>query len=241
MNTFPKKTTPRVVKFADVGAGEPFVARIVMGLTEILDKTDYKNKDDIYAAIMEMFVNGLMPAFAHLKDIRELEQKQDRLEIDVKKSYFAFYDRLWAAYKDRMQKVITVMGYDVKLLFCRQENFEKESKLFQDRYPKVTSHFHVFVKNNRNAWQDAVASYRNNYLQHNSLYDNDVKDMMTLKSAEICFENCWIAIEEIIVEFICLKLWDIVGVAEIPETKRDISMPKRFEIVYNINCDIKNE
>ena len=68
---------PKMEKVANIGSNEPFMARIVMGLPEILEATDFKNKEEIKEGIMEMFMNGLLPAYAHLQEIKDIEQEKN--------------------------------------------------------------------------------------------------------------------------------------------------------------------
>lgn len=228
---------PKMEKVANVGANEPFMVRIVMGLSEILEATDFRNKEEIKEAIREMFMNGLLPAYAHLQEIKDIEQgRRERLIIDLNKGYFGFYDRLWAAYGDRMPKVAKELGYeDIGFIFTKDESFERKAKEFFDKHSEVCGELLDYLRKNKKNWQQAVVRFRNDYAQHNKLFDEDVKELFTLKAAETCFKNCWTAIEMILAELISTKLYGWAGIVEIPEAERDPAMPKRFRIKYRIN------
>lgn len=226
---------PKIEKIVDFGTEEPFVARIVTGLPEILQATEYRNQDEIKEAIMEMFMNGLAPAFRSLQILREIESREkERLLMDVRKEYFAFYDRLWAAYKDRMQGVVRRLGYDVGFLFVKDENFESKAIEFFDKNPEVRRELLEYLRKNRFGWQNAVARFRNDYAQHQTIFDKDVEELLSLNSVEICFKNCWTAIEMILAELISTKLFGLAGIEEIPEIERDPSVPKRFRVIYRM-------
>ena len=155
--------------------------------------------------------------------------------MDLRKEYFSFYDRLWAAYKDRMQKVATLMGFDdIGLAFAREEDFNIKAEKFLKKHPEIRPELVEYIRKNRNNWQNAVAKFRNEYAQHQSVFDKDVEELLSLGTSEVCFKNCWTAIEMILMELICTKLYGWVGVQEIPESERDNSMPKRFGIIYRM-------
>lgn len=227
---------PKVEKVANFGANEPFVARIVMGLPEILGVTSYENQEEIKEAIMEMFMSGLAPAFLSLQTLREIEGgKRERLLMDIRKEYLSFYDRLWAAYKDRMQEVARRLGYkDIGFLFMKDGSFEVKAEEFFNEHSEVRRTLLKYLKDARSSWQNAVARFRNDYAQHQKVLDKDVEELLSLNSAEICFKNCWTAIEMILAELISTKLFGFVGIEEIPEAERDLSMPKRFRIMYRM-------
>lgn len=227
---------PKIEKVANFGSEEPFVARIAMGLPEILQATEYKNKDEIKEAINEMFMNGLAPAFQSLQMLRDIESgKRERLLMDLRKEYFSFYGRIWAAYKDRMQEVARRLGYeDIGFLFVKDENFDGKAKEFFDKHPEVRHELLEYLMKNRSGWQNAVARFRNDYAEHQKIFDKDVEELLSLDSAETCFRNCWMTIEMILAEFISTKLFWFAGIEEIPETERNLSVPKRFRIMYRI-------
>lgn len=227
---------PKIEKVANVGSNESFVARIMMGLADVVDATDYENKGEIKEAIMSIFVEGLLPAYAHLQEVRDIEEgKQERLTVDLNKAYIGFYNRLWAAYSDRMPKVAKELGYeDIGFIFTKDKNFEVKSKEFFSVHPEVRCELLDYLVKNRKSWQQAVVRFRNDYAEHQSIFEKDVEELRSLKSAEICFKNCWTAIEMILVELISTKLFGFAGIEEIPEAKRDPVMPKRFRIMYRM-------
>jgi len=226
---------PKVEQVADFGAEEPFVARIFMGLSEVLDATEFEEKEKIKESVMGIFINGLLPAFSYLRELRDIESgKKERLVVDLNKAYVGFYDRLWVAYKDQMQKVIKLLDFDLGFIFKDDKKFEKGCKEFVNNYPNIRVEFIEQIKKNRIAWQTQVARFRNDYSQHQSIYEDDVREMLSLKTAEVCFENCWTLIEFILAHLMCTKLYPWVRIEEIPKEKRDSSAPKKFKILYKI-------
>ena len=99
--------------FADFGTGEPFVARIV-GLSDLINITNFKNKKEVSDSILTIFMEGLSPAFLSLKEIRAIEKgEKQKILLNLTKNYYNLFDHLWIAYKDRTQKASKIMGVDM--------------------------------------------------------------------------------------------------------------------------------
>ncbi len=233
-----QKMIPKVEKVANFGTEEPFVARLMMGLSGVIDATTFnpEKKSDIKEKIMGILVETLFPAFASLQEIRKMESGQrERLLVDVRKEYISFYNRIWAAYKDRMPEVARNLEYDIGFLFVKKdENFEVKAKVFFESHPEVRIELLEYLRKNRQVWQQAVARFRNDYAEHQSIYEQDVQELLTLKAAEICFKNCWTAIEMILMELITTKLFPFARIEEIPEAERDKSVPRRFRVMHRM-------
>jgi hypothetical protein len=97
---------PFTVKpFSDVGTGEPFLARIALGLADVLDGTDFDNKQEIKEAILSLVFDCLIPAFMSLRELRMIAMKKDVPELTKAKNFDDMYKYLWGAYKDRLPKI----------------------------------------------------------------------------------------------------------------------------------------
>ncbi|MFA5871418.1 MAG: hypothetical protein WC858_01735 [Parcubacteria group bacterium] len=223
----------KVEKVANFGSNEPFIARFGMGLSEIIEATTFDNKDKIKEEIIGLLVECLTPAYAHLNEIRDIENgKKERLLVDLDKAYNALYERLWVAYKDRMQKVAALMGFNLGFLFQNDQLFEQGINNFVEKHNKIPSDFLAIIRTNRNIWQNALAKFRNDFLEHNKLNKNDVDHFFKLGAAETIFNNCWRLVEYILVSLMIEKLHPGIGIAEIPDDKRDPSRPTKFQLYF---------
>lgn len=224
----------RIELFSDVGTGEPFIARIGLGLIEILNATHFKQRKKINDAILDIIFEGLLPAFISLREIRELEAKKEKAAIaTLNRNYYDLYNRLWAAYKDRMQKVVRLLGFDLGFLFQKENQFSRGCKNFLKKHPNINPAFTKMLRDERKSWQNILSTIRNNYLEHKGLETKRVERFFTIDNAEILFQNCWQAIEDIIVVLLRtgMPLHIGIDIAEIPEEERAPSCPKRFRFV----------
>jgi len=218
--------------FADVGTKEPFVARTSLGLIDILQAIDLPNKQAISEEIITMLSGSLMPAFLSLRELRKCVDKSDVPVVTKAKHFDDFYRHLWAAYKDRMQKVARLMGFDVGFIFKNDSSFEKEAAQFQSDHPKVHHSFAARLAQDRNLWQTSLSRFRNEFLEHQSLQRESVAGFYELEKAEIAFDNVWMAIEDIIVDLAASMLPPFFQIVEIPEQNRDPACPKRFGFAF---------
>lgn len=227
----------KVEKLADVGTSEPFVARTGLGLIDILEATSFQNKKDINNAIFTVLFDALVPAFLSLREIRKIESGEDeRVVINLQKSYTNLFNHLWVAYKDRMLKVAALLGFNIGFSFQKKKDFLTEAKKFlseKSGIPGIDSHFIDMLVNERQSWQSILAEIRNNYLEHKKLDPKVVEKHFNITTAETIFSNCWQAIEDITVILLRtgLPLHTGIDIAEIPEKDRDPNIPKRFQFV----------
>jgi hypothetical protein len=84
---------PFVVQhFADLGTGEPFCARIMLGLPDLLDATTLPSDrvQKVKDAILLIGFEGLFPAFSHLREIRDTPSRQNLPELKRRELYNDF-------------------------------------------------------------------------------------------------------------------------------------------------------
>ena len=215
--------------FSEFGTGEPFVARLCLGLIEILDATNFENRKEINDAIVNISFEGVFPAFISLREIREFETGSKKLiMVNLNKNYYDLYKYLWVAYKDRMQKAANLLGFNLGFLFQDDEKFKKGCKKFLGKHSRIDEGFIGILENESNVWQNKVETIRNRYLEHQKLDSKQVGKYFTLENAETMFNNCWQAIEDILVFLMRTDLHDGIGIAGIPEEKRDPNCPKKY-------------
>lgn len=109
---------------------------------------------------------------------------------------------LTRAFKDRLQIVVELMGYKIGFLYKDDKNFQLGCVNFLKENPEVNPDFIQMLKDDRTTWSDYMIKTRNFALEHTIGNDitkiKNLKSRMNLETAEKIFENCWMAIEDII-------------------------------------------
>jgi hypothetical protein len=116
----------KVTHFANVGASEEFIQQVMMEMPLLVDAgTIYEpQRQKVKDAIGAISIDGLIPAFTRLKQIRTSLQ-QELPELDRRQLYEDFTIAVWRAYKDRMPEALKLMGFNMGFLFQNDQNFEK--------------------------------------------------------------------------------------------------------------------
>lgn len=218
----------QIKPYADVGTSAPFVSRI-HGLCELIDAGQY---DDNTARIKEgitiMLTECLIPAFLSLRELRSLAGKENVPELTKVKEYDSLYGKLWTAYKDRMQAVARLMGFDVGFIFASPNTFSEAAQSFAAANPRIPPDFITMVEGDRRSWQQYLSNFRNNFLEHQKIERNTIKHFYSLGQAEISFENVWHAIEEIIALLAESRFPAWVRLRELSPEERISGNEKRF-------------
>jgi hypothetical protein len=220
------------VHLADVGTSEPFLARLTLGLVEILNATSFARREEITSGLMNMTTECLIPAFLSLRVLRRIAGSPDEPLLTKTKQFDDMCKSLWSAYKDRMQSVTRLMGYDIGFLFQKDSVFEEGCKEFVKVHPEVSEELIARMKGNRATWQPELARFRNDYLEHQKIQREDVAAFYSLPRAEETFRNVWITVEEILVLLMAAGLHPMTCLREIPENERNPSNPLRFGFAW---------
>jgi hypothetical protein len=214
--------------FADVGTNEPFLSRLSIGLTDILNATLYPNRDEIRNSITELAVECVLPAFLSLRELRRIAGDAKAPILTKQKHCDDMYKSLWAAYKDRTSSTAKLMGYDIGFLYQKDSSFEQGCAAFPKAHPEVSDGLVPRMKNNRTSWQNSLARFRNDYLEHKTIERSEVEVFYSLDRAEVTFQTVWVAIEEILATLLAARLPSMAALREIPEAERNPQMPLRF-------------
>ena len=217
---------------ASFGTGEPWVARVVIALPELLDATplEPESKEEARRAI-GLIHEELGMASQTLRDVERLAAQPSAAELELLRAYTDLYDHLWRAYKDRFPKLACALGYDIGFLFQKQATFEARLEQFVAENPGLPADFAAMLARGRASWQNGLALFRNEVLQHRHVVDPRlVRVLLRPDSARTVFDNVWQAIEDIATCFISLALPPIVALDQIPERDRDTSCPRRFRL-----------
>jgi hypothetical protein len=124
----------RVERYADFGTGEPWVARVMIGLSTIVDTTTLANRDEIKLAIANVY-EALVDAFNDLREIRRIETDADIPVTERQGACSAFYVHLWRAYQDRFGKYLLTTLHDLGFLWQKDDAFESGAAHLADDHP----------------------------------------------------------------------------------------------------------
>lgn len=222
----------KIRPFVDIGSSELFVSRIILGLPDVLGGTLYTNRDEIQEGIAALGMECLMPAFLSLRELRKTASDEEIPILKKRKNFDDMCKSLWTAYKDRMAGVAQLMGYDIGFLFQRDRLFGEGCADFLRANPGVNPELIRLMEFNRTNWQRELATFRNDYLEHQKIKAKDIASFYSLERAEMLFKDVWTSIEEILVLLMAAKLPPGIGLREIPEAERDPGSPKRFGWVW---------
>jgi hypothetical protein len=218
----------KVELYANFGTGEPWVARLMLGLQELVYAVPALGgtRDEFMNEMGEVF-ESLGMAFEEVRELRK-RTAEGAPALDLARSYASLYGYLWQAYKDRFQSAMKALGLDIGFLFQRDYGFEKGAAALVEAQPEL-SDLMGLMRKDRNEFQKALAWYRNTHLEHRTgPPDPRVASYHQLESAENMFENVWEAIEDYVALYVIAKLPPIIRLIEIPEEQRDPIRPTRF-------------
>jgi hypothetical protein len=220
----------QVEHLADFGSSEPWVARVMLGLSDIIGATPLNGNEDVRDALGEVFY-ALSDAFNDLRRLRQLTAVgAPRSEIDA--AFSSFYVHLWRAYKDRFQKFIRTLGFDLGFLWKSAKDFNAIAPKFVAKHPNLDEAFLEMLADERRSWQDKFAAIRNDHLEHRKpLPPEFIANFYKLDVAELMFSNAWEAMEDIAAILLSTLLPRSISLTEIPDGQRDPSVPKRFAFV----------
>ncbi len=219
----------RIERYANFGTGEAWVSRVMLGLLTVLDATTVANRDEVKEGLGVVF-EALAEAFNHLRSLRELVARPDTPATELRAAYSSFYVHLWRACKDRFQKSVPpALGYDIGFLWGNDRTFEAGAAKFLAAHPEVDAGLVEMLRNDRREWQNDLALFRNEHLEHQRPVDPALlATFYRPDSAETAFENVWQAIEDITAQLLSAHLPLGVELVEIPENERDPIVPRRF-------------
>jgi hypothetical protein len=223
----------KVTYLSDVGAGEAFVSRLSLGLTEVFDAMFVQSHEDTLTAqqikheLNDLVMECLIPAFLSLRELRQSVGNEEIPVLTKLKHFNDMYRTLWSAYKDRMQTIAKMLGFNIGFLFENDQKFEKGCAQFLTDNPRIHPELHDMLKWDRDSWQNRMSKLRNDVLEHKTLKLEDFPEFYTLNSAEIAFDNVWMAIEDILASLAASKFSEQFCLTEIPNTRNHTAL-KRF-------------
>jgi hypothetical protein len=222
----------KVKHFADISGSEEFMQQLFTEIPELVEMTSIYGDDrkKLTEAILVISVEGLMPAFEHLKNIRA-SVGQQMPELNRRQLFENFEGRLWHAYKDLMQKAAKLMEPEIGFLFQKQDaQFEAGLLTLGGKQPKLAQAVAPYLRKQRSDWQEDLREFRN-YLEHKDERDPGVfSSRYDAGHSEKLFESVWRAIADILAMLVGLHMSAGFTIAEIPPEERDSVRPRRFRL-----------
>jgi len=219
-----------VVAFADPGEGSEEVVNFFFSeLPEIVDATlifghQRKELKDAFGTIL---IEGLLPAFEHLKRIRA-SVGVDIPILNRSQHFEDFAGRLWHAYKDLWPQAIATMGYNIGFAFQEDGKFETGWNVFQNEHQNIPTALGDFLRKQRSDWQCELAAFRNDYLEHRKPEVANFEKLYEPKTAEFLFERGWKSIAEVSVLFLSRHLPASTRLEVIPPQEQNPMRQRRF-------------
>lgn len=207
-------TIPHVTQAASWGPNDPEVENVWVLFKEAIRLIEDKSTADEADFWADRIYEKLGLARNHYIAINKSGfTKRSTSEQDGE--YDALYAALWSAYKDRLPKMISMIGYDISFIFAGEKQFKSQATAFKQQHPE-----HEWLVNyadtQRVNWQNGLRDHRN-ARQH----DGDLREMPNAtdinnpKFAKHLFIQVCNTIEGVGVSLLSYKLppqWTIVTV-----------------------------
>jgi hypothetical protein len=218
------------VHFANVGISEEFVEQFSGEFMELLDATAIygTERDAIKEAIMTILVEGLMPAFEHLRKIRQ-SVSTPIPELNRRQLYEDFARVLWHAYKDLMPKAALLLGFNIGFLFESNAKFEKGIGKFNDEYPSLIMDIPGVLRRQRANWQQGLHKFRNDFLEHRKQDIEAFEIYYRPETAERLFDHSWRTMADLFPVFIEARYPPGWSIKEIPPADSIPNRRRRFQ------------
>ncbi len=219
----------KMVHFANVGTSEEFVETFSGEILELVDGSMIfgDERESVKNAIMTIVVEGLMPAFEHLKKIRA-SVTNPLPELNRRQLYEDLARSLWHAYKDLFPKATILLGFDIGFLFKQDAQFENGLTAFLSNHPSLILDVAELLRRQRSNWQQGLSRFRNEYLEHRKKNIEEFAAYYEPKMAEMLFEHSWRTMAELFPAFIEARYPPTWSIMEIPMNERDPNHVRRW-------------
>lgn len=186
------------VKVADVSGEEVFVKQMLEMVT-ILEAGMIvgAQRDEAKHAIISTLMDGLMPAFLELQQIRASVGKDLPL-MNRDQLYEDFARKLWKAYKELMQKAAELIGFKIGFIFRPDKEFREGLVKLRRQHPTVQDWFEKYLEGTREHWQNDLAKFRNTWVEHQQGDRKQFEKFYKPDYAEMVFHAVWDAIVTIL-------------------------------------------
>jgi len=183
---------------ANIGTAEEFVSRMLemsdlVNGTDIFDPQRQKAKE----AFASLLMDGLIPSFLELRQIRE-SVGRTMPAVDRQQLYEDFARKLWKAYKELTQNAVREIGHDIGFLFLPEDKFLEGVAGLHRANPNLREWFGDLLRRARMNWQNDLADFRNNWVEHQKGDRRKYDKFYTPQYAEFLFESAWRTIADIL-------------------------------------------
>lgn len=218
------------VYFANVGTSEEFVDLFSGEFLELVDASAIYGDEQraVKDAIMTILIEGLMPAFEHLRKIRQ-SVSTPVPELNRRQLYEDFARVLWHAYKDLMPKAAMLLGFDIGFQFQKDATFKNGIAKFNEEHPSLIMDIPGVLRRQRVNWQKGLSEFRNDFLEHRKQDIAAFESYYRPETAEMLFNHAWRTMADLLPVFIEAHFAPTVSIKEIPLAERDPKRPRRFQ------------
>jgi len=219
----------KMVHFANVGTSEEFIETFSGEILELVDGSLIfgEERESVKNAITTIVVEGLMPAFEHLKKIRA-SVATPLPELNRRQFYEDFARSLWHAYKDLFPKATLLLGFEIGFLFKQDAQFENGLTAFLSKYPPLILDVPELLRRQRAKWQQGLASFRNDYLEHRKKEIAEFAAYYEPNTVEVLFDHAWRTMAELFPAFIEARYPQTWSIMEVPLNERDPKRSRRW-------------
>lgn len=188
----------RVELAANIGTAEEFVSRM-LELSDLVNGTDIfdPQRQKAKEAFASLLMDGLIPSFLELRQIRE-SVGRTMPAVDRQQLYEDFARKLWKAYKELTQNAVREIGHDIGFLFLPEDKFLEGVAGLQRANPNLREWFGDLLQRARENWQNDLADFRNNWVEHQKGDRRKYDKFYTPQYAEFLFESAWRTIADIL-------------------------------------------
>jgi hypothetical protein len=220
---------PKFVLSAEWGPNDPEVESIWQLLKDACSKLhDPKMKDEADFRADRIY-EKLNEARNHYKTITS-KNFQSRPTSEQDAVYNSLYASLWSAYKDRLVKFSSAVGYEIGAIFSGDSQYESQMKGFSNKYPELVW-LKDYIDTQKKSWQETLRDNRNAH-EH----DGDLRSKRSLPSLNTPMESKKMfayvarAIEGISICLISYKLPNYWNVTQINQNATVFDRKPRFKI-----------
>jgi hypothetical protein len=222
-------TIPTLTLSAEWGPYDPEVESIWLLLKDAASKLHDDNMKDEADFRADRIYEKLNEARNHYKIIMAKGfQSHPTSEQDA--AYNSLYGSLWSAYKDRLIKFLSAIGYEAGAIVAGDSQYETQMTAFCNRYPEL-SWLKQLVDGQKKNWQDLLRDNRNAQEHDGDLRDKkDLPNINNPTEAKRVFAYVARAIESIGISLISYKLPDYWNVVDVDQNATVFDRTPRFKV-----------
>lgn len=235
----PNIPTPNVKLDAEWGPEDPAVESVWLLLKDAVSKLlDEKIKDDADFRADRIY-EKLNEARNYYKAIRA-ENFLSLPTSEQDAGYNSLYGSLWSAYKDRLIKFLSSIGYEAGAIVAGDKQYEAQMAAFCDRYQEL-DWLKQLIDGQKKNWQDTLRDNRNAREHDGDLREKkDLPNINTQLDAKRMVAYVSRAIESIGICILSYKLPDYWSVVHVSPNATVFDRIPRFKVEIPIHSS-KND